>query len=73
MQRSDSIEHHWPSGSFKHLLQKAGIQNWKRQQRNKAGIRIPDSLSFVPMDFETQSLTDQLKTAGFKTDEATFP
>ncbi|WP_394699229.1 hypothetical protein [uncultured Desulfobacter sp.] len=30
-------------------------------------------MSFVPMDFETQSLTDQLKTAGFKTDEATFP
>lgn len=47
-------------------------QNWKRQQLKKAGIRIPDSLSFVPMDFEKQSLADQLKTAGFKTDEATF-
>jgi methyltransferase (TIGR00027 family) len=46
--------------------------NWKRQQLNKTGIRIPNSLTFVPIDFETQSLADQLKSTGFKTDKATF-
>jgi methyltransferase (TIGR00027 family) len=44
-------------------------QEWKRQQLNATEIRIPETLAFVPMDFESQSLVDQLLKAGFKTDE----
>jgi methyltransferase (TIGR00027 family) len=47
-------------------------QEWKRQQLNEANIRIPKTLTFVPIDFETQSLADQMETAGFRTDELTF-
>jgi len=47
-------------------------QDWKRRQLNAADIRIPETLTFVPIDFETQSLADQLEKAGFRTDELTF-
>lgn len=47
-------------------------QDWKRQQLNRANIKIPETLTFVPIDFETQSLAVQMKIAGFRTDELTF-
>ena len=40
-------------------------QAWKREQLQTAGISIPASLTFVPIDFEGQTLADGLESAGF--------
>src|SRR5215831_13870864 len=42
-----------------------GIQSWKRQCLADAGIALPGSLTFAPIDFERQSLVDGLTAAGF--------
>lgn len=43
-----------------------GTQAWKQQRLIDLGYGIPDSLHFVPVDFEAgQSLWDQLAAAGF--------
>ncbi|MCF6248737.1 MAG: class I SAM-dependent methyltransferase [Desulfobacula sp.] len=47
-------------------------QEWKRQQLNAGNVSIPESLTFVPVDFENQSLRDRLQETGFKTDEPSF-
>jgi len=44
-------------------------QEWKRQQLNATEIRIPETLAFVSIDFESQLLVDRLRKAGFRTDE----
>jgi methyltransferase (TIGR00027 family) len=40
-------------------------QQWKRELLNKNSIAIPESLTFAPVDFEVQSLPEQLFAAGF--------
>lgn len=40
-------------------------QQWKRQLLADAGIAMPDSATFVPVDFETDSLADLLIANGF--------
>ena len=40
-------------------------QQWKRELLDHNSIQIPDSLVFAPVDFECQSLSAQLLTAGF--------
>jgi len=40
-------------------------QGWKRELLQRGGISIPGSLTFVPVDFESQSLSAQLQAAGF--------
>ncbi len=47
-------------------------QTWKRARLREAGIAIPDSLVFAPIDFETQTLPDGLRHAGFRTDQPAF-
>lgn len=47
-------------------------QEWKRRRLDAENILIPETLNFVPIDFESQSLADQLQKAGFKTDEPSF-
>jgi len=47
-------------------------QEWKRSQLNAANISIPESLTFVPIDFESQSLRDRLQEVGFKADKPSF-
>ncbi len=47
-------------------------QGWKRERLKQAGLAIPASLSFAPVDFERQSLADGLKAAGFAADCAAF-
>jgi methyltransferase (TIGR00027 family) len=39
-------------------------QAWKRQQLSEAGIPIPKSLTFVPVDFERQTLQAELQRFG---------
>jgi len=47
-------------------------QRWKRDRLAAAGIAIPPNLRFVPVDFETTSLTDALRVANFDFGERAF-
>lgn len=47
-------------------------QGWKRKLLDTARIPIPDSLTFVPIDFETQTLADRLREAGLRIDKPVF-
>ena len=47
-------------------------QAWKRTQLATAGVVIPPSLTFVPIDFERQTLADGLSLTGFARDAPTF-
>jgi methyltransferase (TIGR00027 family) len=40
-------------------------QQWKRELLQHNGIAIPDSITYTPVDFERQSLSAQLRDAGF--------
>lgn len=47
-------------------------QIWKRTRLQEAGIPIPSTLTFSPVDFETQTLEDGLRQTGFDTGKPTF-
>ena len=47
-------------------------QAWKRQRLAEVGIAVPPHLTFAPVDFETQTLADGLRAAGFDTGLCTF-
>ncbi len=47
-------------------------QAWKREQVAAAGIAIPSSLSYAPVDFERQSLDDGLPVAGLSVHASAF-
>jgi methyltransferase (TIGR00027 family) len=47
-------------------------QAWKRDRLAQMGLALPSSLTFVPIDFERQSLGEALAASGFRADEPTF-
>jgi methyltransferase (TIGR00027 family) len=47
-------------------------QAWKREQLQAAGIAIPPSLTFVPIDFEQQTLADGIAKSGFNMNSPAF-
>src|SRR6202167_2844627 len=47
-------------------------QLWKREQLRAADISIPPSLTFVPIDFEQETLADGLAQSGFNAKAAAF-
>lgn len=47
-------------------------QAWKRELLCAAGIAIPDSVSFAPVDFAKQSLAEELSRAAFRPAEPAF-
>ena len=47
-------------------------QDWKRQHLKDGAIPIPSSLTFAPIDFERQTLTECLTIAGFDPSRQTF-
>jgi methyltransferase (TIGR00027 family) len=47
-------------------------QEWKRQRLAQAGIAVPASLSFAPVDFEHETLAEGLAAAGFDNTLRTF-
>ncbi|MDY7788621.1 SAM-dependent methyltransferase [Burkholderia ubonensis] len=47
-------------------------QQWKRECLSAADIEIPASLTYVPMDFEHDTLARALSEAGFRKDEPAF-
>lgn len=44
----------------------------KRQNLAAAAIAVPETLSFVPVDFERENLCERLEAAGFKSAERSF-
>ena len=47
-------------------------QRLKRERLDQARIALPPELAFVPIDFETQTLPQQLAGAGFRFDRPAF-
>jgi methyltransferase (TIGR00027 family) len=47
-------------------------QEWKRQRLSEAGLAVPASLTFAPVDFEHESLADGLAKSGFQSDRPAF-
>ncbi len=47
-------------------------QAWKRDQLQTSGIAVPTSLTFVPVDFEHQTLANGLEQSGFNASAAAF-
>jgi len=47
-------------------------QAWKRRRLEEAGIEAPESVAFVPVDFETEKLDRALIGAGFEPSQAAF-
>jgi methyltransferase (TIGR00027 family) len=43
-------------------------QAWKRDMLARAGLKAPNALIFVPIDFERESLRERLSAAGFRFD-----
>jgi methyltransferase (TIGR00027 family) len=47
-------------------------QQWKRRRLEEAGIALPDTVTFVPVDFENDSLSGTLARAGFDPSRPAF-
>ncbi len=47
-------------------------QGWKRRRLEAAGIAVPESMTFAPVDFESQTLAEGLDRAGFRRDQRAF-
>lgn len=47
-------------------------QEWKRELLRRSSIAIPESLTFTPVDFETQSLASVLAETGFDSTAPAF-
>jgi methyltransferase (TIGR00027 family) len=47
-------------------------QAWKRERLAEADILLPEALTFVPVDFECETLADGLAAAGFDLAQQTF-
>jgi methyltransferase (TIGR00027 family) len=44
-------------------------QQWKQRRLVEAGIAVPGTVTFTPVDFETDSLVDRLVASGFRLTE----
>src|ERR1700691_1695431 len=47
-------------------------QEWKRRNLQEARIAIPSSVTYVPVDFEHQTLAEGLRLAGYDSAKPTF-
>ncbi|WP_211470655.1 class I SAM-dependent methyltransferase [Collimonas humicola] len=47
-------------------------QVWKIDILKEAGIDVPDSMTFVAIDFEKSTLADRLQESGFRTDRPAY-
>ncbi len=47
-------------------------QAWKRERLRQAGVALPPSLTFAPVDFERQGLAEGLAAAGFRSDRPAY-
>jgi methyltransferase (TIGR00027 family) len=61
----DSFAYRSTSGVRVFEVDHPATQAWKRRTLADAGITLPDQLTMVPVDFETDSLADRLADSGF--------
>lgn len=47
-------------------------QDWKRERLAQAGLAVPPSLTFAPVDFERESLAEGLARSGFRAEQPAF-
>lgn len=53
-------------------VDRPAVQQWKRVRLAAAGLTVPPSLIFAPVDFEAQSLGEGLRLAGFDSGQPAF-
>lgn len=53
-------------------VDRPAAQEWKRARLHELGISPPQNLTFVPVDFEKQTLTDELCAHGLRKDLPVF-
>ena len=53
-------------------VDRAATQEWKRRRMKAAGLAEPPSLTFAPVDFERESLSEGLARVGFALDQPAF-
>jgi methyltransferase (TIGR00027 family) len=59
----------YPAGSLRVFeVDFPTTQRWKHKLLADAGIETPPSVTFVPIDFETQTLPERLEACGFRMD-----
>jgi methyltransferase (TIGR00027 family) len=47
-------------------------QQWKRARLRELNIELPSNLTFVPVDFERETLADRLRIGGYRSELPTF-
>jgi methyltransferase (TIGR00027 family) len=69
----DTFAHRNPYASL-HVFEvdHPATQQWKRELLQINNIAAPDRHTYIPVDFERQSLDEQLQSAGFKSGIPTF-
>jgi methyltransferase (TIGR00027 family) len=68
-----AYRHRYPESALRVFeVDHPATQAWKRERLAAANIAIPPSLTFAPVDFETRSLADGLRDAGFDASRITF-
>lgn len=60
---------HAKAGLHVYELDHPSTQTWKKAVLNEASIEIPESMSFVGLDFEKDTLAEALQKAGFRSDQ----
>ena len=69
----DTFAHRNPYPSLRVFeVDHPATQQWKRNLLQTTGITAPAHLTYVPVDFEQQSLPDQLHAADFDSEAPTF-
>jgi methyltransferase (TIGR00027 family) len=63
---------HTTSGLRVFEVDHPATQEWKRRGLQLAGIEVPDTTVFVPVDFEREAIADGLRRAGFALEEKAF-
>jgi methyltransferase (TIGR00027 family) len=62
----------WASSLRIYEIDHPASQEWKRERLEVAEVKIPENLTFAPIDFEITSLREGLVTAGFDFRTASF-
>lgn len=60
---------HGDKGLHVYEVDHPSTQNWKKAILNDAGLAAPESMTFVAVDFEKDTLAEGLQRAGFRTDQ----
>ncbi len=63
----------YPEGTLRVFeVDHPATQAWKRARLEETGITPPGSLTFVPVDFETEMIEERLRDSGYDREKCTF-